>query len=626
MAAVILAGLTTRTIMVGYSTTLHDAANHRHGLVRIADAQISSHLRMVDNVLLEIREGVKSSPHDLSRLNERLKELKELFPFIYSMSFLDARGVAVLSTNKDAVGLDFSSRSYFQALSADSGDMFYVSEPVIAPRDLTILVTSRPVRADDGSFLGLVNITLLPDFFAQAMAVSVSTKGGAVLLAGKDGIVRMRQPFPDPLIGVSVSGLPAVEAFLSSGERVGEFRVVSGLDDRERFVSCMALDYPPNLVLAVSETTEAVLAGWRLEAFGNALFSMAGLALVLSLAFLAARSLDRSHRAERARLHQNALFSTLLRNLPVETWARDQAGRIIFQSESCIKVWGDLRGLPFDAAGLPEPTLRRWEANNSRAYAGETFTAQEDQILPDGAKRQVQTILGPLTDADGSSIGILGINIDITEASRTEEALLRSLREKEVMLREIHHRVKNNLQIILSLLNLQEETERHGDKPELPRVRDRILSMSLVHEHLYRSDDLSSVDMGLYVPALVQRIASAYRTSEGNVALTVEARDVRLTIERAIPLGLVINELVTNAFKYAFAGGRSGRLEVSLLPAGEGLAVLLVADDGPGMPPDAGNGGSLGLLLVCSLADQLGGEMSMDSASGTRCTITLRTH
>ncbi|MGO8692390.1 MAG: ABC transporter substrate-binding protein [Rectinemataceae bacterium] len=214
------------------------------------------------------------------------------------------------------------------------------------------------------------------------------------------------------------------------------------------------------------------------------------------------------------------------------------------------------------------------------------------------------------------------------EERRTKEMLLAdSLKEKEILLREIHHRVKNNLQIISSIVNLEMGgIEEESTVALLREIKNRVRSMALVHEHLYESAGLAGIDMKGYVLALVQGIMQSYRLGDAVPQLKISVDDISLPIEQAIPLGLVIGELVANSMKYAFAGRSEGSLEISL-EREEGNILLVVADDGKEREsetePPARRG--IGLDLVQALVDQIKASMAVDTGRGrvTRIRIPL---
>ncbi len=212
------------------------------------------------------------------------------------------------------------------------------------------------------------------------------------------------------------------------------------------------------------------------------------------------------------------------------------------------------------------------------------------------------------------------LKAEIVRRQQAETQIRASLREKEVLLKEIHHRVKNNLQIISSLLNLQ--AEQMGGPENLGMFResqDRVQSMALIHEKLYQSEDLARVDFSEYIQGLVSYLLRSYASQAGRVRPVVEVEEIFLGIDTAIPCGLVINELVSNALKYAFPDGRSGEVRVALRSDGEDRFTLTVGDDGVGFPDelDFRNTESLGLQLVITLVDQLEGSIELDRSGGT---------
>ena len=214
------------------------------------------------------------------------------------------------------------------------------------------------------------------------------------------------------------------------------------------------------------------------------------------------------------------------------------------------------------------------------------------------------------------------------ERMRTALVLQESLREKEFLLKEIHHRVKNNLQLVSSLLNMQgEQIDSPAVKTALIDLRSRVRSMGMIHEHLYRSENLAKVDLITYLTQLCEQLHRVLVVTPESIQLHLELAAVNLAIDQAVPCGLLVNELVTNAFKHAFPAGRCGEVWVELqaLSAGAGLR-LRVADNGVGMPPelDPQHFSSLGLKLGGNLARQLGGHLEIGPGPGTEVVVTFQ--
>jgi PAS domain S-box-containing protein len=216
---------------------------------------------------------------------------------------------------------------------------------------------------------------------------------------------------------------------------------------------------------------------------------------------------------------------------------------------------------------------------------------------------------------------------DITERTRTEEALRTSLREKEILLREIHHRVKNNMQVISSLFSLQAgHTTNEECRGILKEGQTRIRSMSLVHEKLYQSSDLSKIDFAGYIQSLAVHLLHVYLVNPAQVRMETDFEDVSLDINSAVPCGLILNELISNALKHAFPGGRTGEIKIGLRRGPGGAVELRVADDGVGFPKglDFRKAESFGLQIVNLLVGQLEAAIDLDRTKGTAFTMTFR--
>jgi PAS domain S-box-containing protein len=256
-----------------------------------------------------------------------------------------------------------------------------------------------------------------------------------------------------------------------------------------------------------------------------------------------------------------------------------------------------------------------------RAIASGPKLLMEQVPGPDGKQSWVEVSLkhGRIRGNDR----VIAVVRDVTERKLAEEQIMASLKEKEVMLKEIHHRVKNNLQVISSLLSIQSRyLADPRDAKLFQESQDRVKSMALVHEKLYQSSDLASIDFSSYIERLVTNLFRSYSGNNGNVNLHMDIRDIFLNVDTAVPCGLIVNELVTNALKYAFPGGRDGTVTVSMRIEGD-YYVLEVSDDGVGMTPgfDIEKSQSLGLQLVTMLVSQIDGKIMTDISIGTKYII-----
>lgn len=246
-------------------------------------------------------------------------------------------------------------------------------------------------------------------------------------------------------------------------------------------------------------------------------------------------------------------------------------------------------------------------------------------------RRWLQLFLNPIESSEGHP-EISAIAYDITDRKRIDRAIRGALKEKEILLQEVHHRVKNNLQIINSILNLQKKfVEDENAITGLEEIQNRVSTMSIIHETLYQNTDVSSIGFSSYLTRIAGNIIQSYR-SETVVELITELEDIQAPLDQAIPCGLILNEWVSNAMKYAFEGRKSGVITVALrrkepeaFPEEEEIQIE-VRDDGVGLPEgfDWSGRDSLGLYLVQALSEQLDGELLAESDGGTRFLVSFR--
>ncbi|MBN2029252.1 HAMP domain-containing protein [bacterium] len=215
---------------------------------------------------------------------------------------------------------------------------------------------------------------------------------------------------------------------------------------------------------------------------------------------------------------------------------------------------------------------------------------------------------------------------ELVERLKAEERIKASLKEKDVLLKEIHHRVKNNLQVICSLLYLQ--SKKAKDQQALSMFKEsenRIRSMALIHEELYQSEDIVHIDFADYVQRLTHNLSNSYGIGMGRIDMSLKIDNVSLSIDKAIPCGLIINELVSNSLKYGFPDGSEGHIHVRLVSENENHIALTVEDNGIGLPKgfDFGKTDTLGLQLVHTLTRQLKGQIEWHSNDGASFKITF---
>lgn len=337
------------------------------------------------------------------------------------------------------------------------------------------------------------------------------------------------------------------------------------------------------------------------------------------------RDITDRRNAEMAARESEALMRTLLNTIPFDVWAIDAGQRYILQNAASIRLWGNMAGFGPPDSGMPPDVISRWRSNNMRVLAGESIDAEVEMRLNDGM-RVFREVLAPIREGDVIA-GAVGVNIDITEKRKSEEALRASLAEKEVLLREVHHRVKNNFQVIISLLNLQSRSVSGEDiRGNLLDAQNRIRAMALIHEKVYRSVNLAEIDFGEYLKSLAGDLRRLYVPATGRIELTVEAENLILPVDKAIPCGLVVNELLTNALKYAFPGEQSGAVRVQAGMSGSDAVRVVVSDNGIGLPAgmEPEKSDTLGLKLVQILVSgQMKGSVKFVQDSGTAVEVVF---
>lgn len=325
------------------------------------------------------------------------------------------------------------------------------------------------------------------------------------------------------------------------------------------------------------------------------------------------RDISDQYETEEQMRRNEELFRQLFQNSPVAIVMMDEHQEIRHVNEAFTELFGysasEAEGIDIDQLIVPDEGLENARELSRTIFQGHTSNLTARRVTKDGSFVDVLIYGVPVT-VNGNTIAIYGMYIDITDQKRAEEQIKKSLREKEVLLAEIHHRVKNNLAVITGLLELQAyNTESKGARDILKESQMRINSIALIHEKLYQNENLSEISFDVYLKELTDVIVSSLKTEDKNIDLLIEAEEVHLTINEAIPCGLILNELITNAYKHAFPDSDEGNIYVKLYQEGEGLT-LYVRDDGVGLPPDLDleNPTSLGMTLIQTLSRQLSGS------------------
>jgi PAS domain S-box-containing protein len=311
----------------------------------------------------------------------------------------------------------------------------------------------------------------------------------------------------------------------------------------------------------------------------------------------------------------------------------DREQRIVLFNQGAERIFGysakDMFGQPLDVL-LPAPLTDVHRQHIHDFHAAKTTArrmGERGEIRGrrhDGTEFPAEASISKV-EVDGQMMFTVILR-DVTERTLAEEQIKASLREKEALLKEIHHRVKNNLQVVSSLLGLQSRSV--GD-PEMRKMfresQNRIHSMALLHECLYQSENLSQVNFPDYIRELAAHLFHSYGVAPERIHLRTNLDRLALNLDAAVPCGLIVNELVSNSLKYAFPDGREGEIRIELREMQNGVTQLVVADDGVGLRSDLDwtTTKSLGLRLVRTLAQQLGARIEVISQAGTEVQVTF---
>lgn len=344
--------------------------------------------------------------------------------------------------------------------------------------------------------------------------------------------------------------------------------------------------------------------------------------------------------SERKRLEQEVAvreerFNAFFNTAPAGLVMHDPDGRYVKINDTLAQLNGlgsaEYVGryphdvLPQELADIVHGMIRKVAISGQPMVDVEVEAA--DPLEPSRQKWWVSAMF-PFRDHDARVVGVGAVVVDVTKQKESEKALQYSLAEKETLLKEMHHRVKNNMQVIASLLSLQaRKSAEASTRLVLEECQLRVRSMALVHEKLYRSKSLRFINFGEYLHTLSREVVSSISHNGAAANIVIVADEISLPVDAAIPLGLIINELVTNSVKHAFAGGVTvPEIRINFERQADKQLCLRVGDNGRGLPAGFTIAGSdsLGLSLINNLARQLGADLQFQNDSGLECCISFR--
>jgi PAS domain S-box-containing protein len=315
------------------------------------------------------------------------------------------------------------------------------------------------------------------------------------------------------------------------------------------------------------------------------------------------------------------------------SWSFDFSTNQLFWSDEMYAIYQistSIKGIDLNDAFVEQLTPQErehWHKLVQNAITrGETYSLERFIEFADGTSKWIKETGRSVKDEHDRVFKIEGIAQDITEQKSAQEVILNNVREKEILIKELHHRVKNNLQVISSLLNLQaalfDDTRL---KSAIFDSQQRIKSMATVHDLLYRSSNLSLIDFSEYVQNLIHEIVNSYKSPDQHITINIEIEHLHYSIDQAVPLGLFVNEIVTNSLKHGFKDRNEGHVSCSMHALKNGKQRMEISDNGNGMATkNKTKDKSLGLMLIDNLAEQLDGTLvKSTSKNGTQYALTF---
>ena len=586
--------------------------------------------------LSKLEEVRNRNAADCDRL---LRELLRENPIYTNLLISDDRGMLIssaLATTRHSI----ADRKYFRDTVKTGG--FSVGEYIIgAVSRRPVIHFAYPITGKDGKLSGIVAAAVDVARYGEMFMAAHPPRDTVMNLSDHRGIRLFRFPQPERYVGVA--DYPERIARMKEGDPEGTF-TGTGRDGTRRLFAYKRFylkgDSSPYLFMRVGVSEKRILAEARRVLFinlgllGIAFIIAVASALLIGKAFIvrkldalveASRRLGRGdpksrtglahgedefghlaeafdemaddlerkeeerRRAETALAAQFRFLQNLIDTIPNPIFHKDTQG--LYQG--CNKAFQDYVGLPkelivgrsvFDVH--PQEYAEVYHERDMGLLANPGVLTYEAVIRHfTGETRDVIMSKATYNDPEGKVAGILGVMVDISERRQAEDDLKSSLREKEVLLKEIHHRVKNNLQVISSLLSLQSRYDKGETESVFRESINRVKTMANIHAILYQSRDYARIDFGRFINDLASQLYMSYDPKRQSATVVARVENVSLDIDTAIPCGLILNELVSNAMKYAFPDGRKGEITVTMFPE-DHTVHLIVTDNGIGFPEE----------------------------------------
>ena len=584
-------------------------------------------IEVLDQALLVLRNEYTQSRSG-ARL-DALVDLMQLSKSYVGLVLVIGPGGAVVSTGQWKNN-NFSDRAYFQHHATHAEDKLLIGAPILGRLTNKWLIPfTRRLTLADGSFGGVVLMAIDPEQLAASPEILRLAGGRASMaLIGLDGITRVRNNNGKVSYGDNASASQLFKEIPKAA--IGQYEGVAASDGVRRTASYRVLKDHPLVVVAASSLDDIKQAVSAQQSLYLA-FALVSSVFFLGFMVVVKAAVDRARQDLKKVRASEIKLRSILELSPVPTAIFDSGQKVLMLNRAFTETFGyTMDEVPDISAwwplAYPDPAYRKVREDTwAGGDQGNNVPVEVVVRCKNGSSKTVVVAWSP---PDPVLLGDRLVSLfDISEVRASQVALTTLVADKNALLREVHHRVKNNLQVITSLLRLEGGRNTNVQAlPVLQAMQGRIRSMALLHETLYRSGTNAAVDLSAYLAKLAQEAMRATAPRGSRVHLALDLQETWADMDQANACGLLVNEWLSNALKHGFADGRDGTITLSLRRAPhDGQVVLEVSDDGAGLPADwqSRSEHSLGLQLAGDLAQQLNGTLDIGPAPLARFAVTF---
>jgi len=605
-----------------------DQENRRNAaLVRTYEERVLRSIEVVDQALKMVRydHTTHRRPEGLAAVLDAIKLSSSA---VISVLLIDQQG-KVIASSVASPAISFADRDYFTFHRDNPQDTLRIGEPILGRiTDRWIAPFTRRLSHTDGSFAGVVLMAVDPEILAGTEEQRLVGANASVALIGMDGITRVRNNKGKVSYGENVKSSALFKNIPLAD--IGQYEGVAASDGVRRTVNYRVVHGYP-LVAVIASSLDDVQTGVRLQQLLYLAIAALCTALLMGLVGALNGAVTRAQRDLETAQASESKLKAIIDLSPVPLAIANPVHGVVAVNRAFSETLGyTLEDVPDLATwwqkAYPDPAYRK--TREADWASGLINTHKPREILVCAKNGTTKHMLVLISQEHPALQGDRLVSYtDISELRAVQNTLTATVKDKTALLREVHHRVKNNLQVITSLLRL--EAGRTGNAEAvgvLQAMQGRIRSMALLHELLYRSGTNAAIELGPYLEQLAQEAIRALAARGARIQLQTGLDSAWVTMDQATSCGLLVNELVANAIKHGFLDGRGGSVVLTVRMAPQaGQVVVQVSDDGAGLPQDweQRSHASLGLQLVGDLAQQLHGTLEVGPAPQARFAVSF---